>query len=29
VRDQKGSVRFIAKSRSVCLEWEHENLQPD
>jgi hypothetical protein len=27
VRDQKGSVRFIAKSRSVCLEWEQQNLQ--
>jgi hypothetical protein len=29
VKDRKGKVRFIAKSRSACLEWEHENLQPD
>ena len=29
VKDQKGRVRFIAKSRSVCLEWEQQNLQPD
>jgi len=29
VIDRKGSVRFIAKSRSACLEWEQQNLQPD
>ena len=29
VIDRKGRVRFIAKSRSACLEWEHENLQPN
>ena len=29
VIDRKGKVRFIAKSRSACLEWEQENLQPD
>jgi hypothetical protein len=27
VRDRKGKVRFIAKSRSACLEWEQQNLQ--
>ena len=29
VIDQKGKVRFLAKSRSACLEWEQQNLQPD
>ena len=29
VRDRKGRVRFISRSRSACLEWEQENLQPD
>jgi hypothetical protein len=29
VIDRKGKVRFIAKSRSECLEWEQQNLQPD
>jgi hypothetical protein len=29
VIDRKGSVRFFAKSRSACLDWEHENLQLD
>ena len=29
VIDRKGKVRFIARSRAACLEWEHENLQPD
>jgi hypothetical protein len=28
VIDRKGSVRFMARSRSACLEWEQENLQP-
>ncbi len=29
VKDQKGRVRFFAKSPSACLEWEQENLQPE
>ena len=29
VSDQKGRIRFFARSRSVCLEWEQINLQPD
>jgi hypothetical protein len=29
VIDRKGKVRFIAKSRSACLEWEQQNLQPE
>ena len=29
VRDGKGKVRFIARYRSACLEWEQLNLQPD
>jgi hypothetical protein len=29
VIDRKGKVRFFAKSRSACLEWEQENLQVD
>jgi hypothetical protein len=29
VKDRKGKVRFFAKSRSACLEWEQQNLQPD
>ena len=28
VIDRKGRVRFIAKSRAACLEWEQLNLQP-
>ena len=28
VIDRKGRVRFIAKSRTACLEWEQHNLQP-
>lgn len=27
VKDRRGKVRFIAKSRAACLEWEHKNLQ--
>ncbi len=27
VIDKKGRVRFIARSRAACLEWEQENLQ--
>jgi hypothetical protein len=29
VKDRRGRLRFIAKSRSTCLEWEQLNLQPD
>jgi hypothetical protein len=29
VKDCKGKVRFFARSRSACLEWENQNLQPD
>ena len=29
VIDRKGRVRFIARSRSACLEWEQQNLQPE
>jgi hypothetical protein len=28
VKDRRGRIRFIAKSRSACLEWEEMNLQP-
>lgn len=28
VIDRKGVVRFIAKSRAACVEWEQQNLQP-
>jgi uncharacterized protein (DUF1919 family) len=28
VKDRKGNVRFISRSRSACLEWEQTNLQP-
>jgi hypothetical protein len=28
VKDRKGKVRFIAKSRTACLEWEQQHLQP-
>ena len=28
VIDRKGRVRFVARSRSACLEWEQQNLQP-
>ena len=28
VIDRKGRVRFFARSRSACLKWEHQNLQP-
>jgi hypothetical protein len=28
-RRRRGKVRFISRSRSACLEWEQENLQPD
>jgi hypothetical protein len=29
VKDRRGRVRFIANSRSACLEWEQQDLQPD
>ena len=29
VKDRKGKARFFAWSRSACLEWEQQNLQPD
>jgi hypothetical protein len=29
VKDRAGKVRFIAKLRSACLEWEQSNLQPN
>jgi hypothetical protein len=29
VIDRKGRVRFVAKSRSACLEWDQKNLQPE
>ena len=29
VKDRKGKVRFFARSRSACLEWEQQNLQPE
>jgi hypothetical protein len=28
VKNRRGKVRFIARSRSACLEWEQRNLQP-
>jgi hypothetical protein len=27
VKDLKGNIRFFARSRSACLDWEHQNLQ--
>ena len=29
IRDRKGRVRFIAKYRAGCLEWEQQHLQPE
>jgi len=29
VKDQKGKIRFISKSRAACLEWEQTNLQAE
>ena len=29
VKDRRGRIRFIAKSRVACLEWEQQNLQPE
>ncbi len=28
VIDRRGKLRFFAKSRAACLEWEQQNLQP-
>ena len=28
VKDLKGRIRFFSRSRSACLEWEQQNLQP-
>ncbi len=28
VKDRRNKVRFIAQSRTVCLEWEQRHLQP-
>lgn len=28
VKDRKHNIRFFSKSRSACLEWEQQNLQP-
>ena len=28
VSDRKGKVRFFARSRSACFEWEQRYLQP-
>jgi hypothetical protein len=28
VKDRRGRVKFIARSRSSCLEWEEQSLQP-
>jgi hypothetical protein len=28
IKDRKGKVRFFAKARSACLDWEQQNLQP-
>jgi hypothetical protein len=29
VMDRRGKLRFIARSRTACLEWEQENLRPE
>jgi hypothetical protein len=29
VKDRKGKVQFFARFRSLCLEWEQQNLKPD
>jgi len=26
VKDHRGHLRFFARSRAACLEWEHNNL---
>jgi hypothetical protein len=27
VKEPRGKVRFVSKSRTACLEWEQQNLQ--
>ena len=29
VKDRRGHMRFFSKSRSACLEWEQQDLQPE
>jgi hypothetical protein len=29
VKDRRGQMLFFSRSRSACLEWEQENLQPE
>ena len=29
VKDGTGKLRFFSRSRSSCLEWEQQNLQPE
>ena len=29
VKDSRGRIRFISRSRAACLEWEQQNLQPE
>ena len=29
VRDRRSRIRFFAKSRTACLEWEQTNSQPE
>jgi hypothetical protein len=29
VKDRKRKIRFFARSRSACLKWEQQNMQPD
>ncbi len=29
VIDRESRVRFFARSRAACLEWEQQNLQPE
>jgi hypothetical protein len=29
VKDRRGHVRFFARLRSACLDWERQNLQPE
>ena len=29
VKDRRGHMRFFSRSRSTCLEWEQQNLQPE
>ncbi len=29
VIDRKGKVRLFARSRTACLDWEHQHLEPE